>query len=117
MSLKEIIEYEEKLLIIDNKYKHNLTFNEVVRLKRYMKKVGDITNIYFDLINSYHKEIAYPTSGSVATSDIVNDMYDYNDMLQNSEVDSDLINMNEIIGFINIIAEKYSIEFTAKESN
>lgn len=117
MSLKEIIEYEEKLLIIDNKYKHNLTFNEVVRLKRYMKKVGDITNIYFDLINSYHKEIAYPTSGYVATSDIVNDMYDYNDMLQNSEVDSDLINMNEIIGFINIIAEKYSIEFTAKESN
>jgi len=111
MTLKEIIQQEEKLLKIDDKYKHKLTFNEVVRLKGYMRKVGEITNIYFELINSYHKDIAYPTSGSVSTSDIVNDMYDYNDLLQQSEVDTDLINMTEIIGFINIISEKYSIVF------
>lgn len=114
MKLKEIISQEEKLLKIDDKYKHMLTFNEVVRLKGYMEKVSKITNVYFELINSYHKDIAYPTSGSVSTSDIVSDMYEYNDMLQQSDVDTDLINMTEIIGFINIISEKYSIYFNSE---
>ena len=114
MTLKEIISQEEKLLKIDDKYKHKLTFNEVVRLKGYMEKVSKITNVYFELINSYHKDITYPTSGSVSTSDIVNDMYEYNDVLQKSEVDTDLINMTEIIGFINIISEKYSIVFNSE---
>ena len=105
---KEIINYEEKLLKIDDKYKYSLTFNEAVRLKRYMKKVGDITNVYFELIEDYHKSLRIEG----ATSDIVNDMYSYNDTLQASEVDSDLINMNEVIGFINIISEKYNITFS-----
>lgn len=108
MTLKEIINYEEKLLKIDDKYKYSLTFNEAVRLKRYMKKVGDITNVYFELIEDYHKSLRIEG----ATSDIVNDMYSYNDTLQASEVDSDLINMNEVIGFINIISEKYNITFS-----
>lgn len=107
MTLKDIINNEEKLLKIDEKYKHSLSFNEVVRLRRYMKIVGDITNVYFDLIDSYHNSIKFDGT----TSEVVNDLYEYNDTLQNNEVDSDLINMNEIIGFINIIAEKYNITF------
>lgn len=108
MTLKEIINNEEKLLKIDDRYKHVLTFNEVVRLKRYMKKVGDITNVYFELIEGYHNNIKMDGT----TSEIVSDMYNYNDTLQSSEVDSDLINMNEVIGFINIISEKYNISFS-----
>lgn len=110
MTLKEIIGIEEKLLIIDDRYKHQLSFNEVVRLKNYMKIVGDITNIYFELINDYHKNATDKTSEN-KTSDIVTEMYDYNDTLQNSEIDNDLINVNEIIGYINIICEKYSLVF------
>lgn len=115
MTLKEIISQEEKLLKIDDKYKHDLSFNEVVRLKRYMKSVGDITDIYFDLINSYHANIKEDKKPSeLTTNDIINDMYSYNDTLQQCEVETDLINMNEIIGFINIISEKYNIEFNSE---
>lgn len=116
MTLKEIITQEEKLLKIDDKHKHDLTFNEVVRLKKYMKYVGDITDIYFDLINSYHTNIKEEKKPScdITTTDIINDMYSYNDTLQQCEVEPDLINMNEIIGFINIISEKYNIEFNSE---
>lgn len=108
MTLKEIILIEEKLLKINDKHKYQLTFNEVVRLKRYMVKVGDITNIYFELINDYHKD---KTNEDVTSSEKVNDLYKYNDSLQESDVDNDLMNMNEIVGFINIISEKYLIDF------
>jgi hypothetical protein len=115
MTLKEIINTEEKLLIIDERYKQKLSFNEVVRLKRYMANVGEITDTYFELIEGYHKTIVHDNkSVSNTTSDIVNDMYEYNDSLQSSEVDVDLINMNEIIGFINILSEKYAIDFPSE---
>lgn len=112
MTLKEIITQEEKLLKIDDKHKHELTFNEVVRLKKYMKYVGDITNIYFELIHSYNTNVK--PSSETTTNDIINEMYSYNDALQQCEVETDLINMNEIIGFINIISEKYNIEFNSE---
>lgn len=111
MTLKEIIAQEERLLIIENAHKHELTLNEVVRLKRYMRIVSEVTDVYFDLINSYHCNIKEEKPINETTSEIINEMYSYNDMLQQSEVDSDLINMNEIIGFINIISEKYNIVF------
>lgn len=115
MTLNEIIQTEEKLLILDEKYKTTLTFNEVVRLKRYMKNVADITDTYFELIECYHKTFPYDNrSVSSTTSDKVNDMYSYNDTLLSSDVDVDLINVNEIIGFINILSEKYHIVFPSR---
>ena len=112
MTLNEIIKIEEKLLILNEKYKQELSFNEVVRLKFYMKNIAEITNVYFELIESYQKNTIVENSNKNTTSSIVNDMYDYNDKLQQSEVDVDLINLNEIVGFIKIISQKYKIVFS-----
>jgi hypothetical protein len=108
MKLNEIIENEEKLLILNDKYKHLLTFSEVIRLKRYMTEVGDITNLYFELVEEYHAHV--PKEGK-KTDELINKIYEYNDTLLGSDVESDLLNMNEIVGFINLIASKYSIVF------
>ena len=49
MTLNDIIKYENALLLVEKRFENNelnLPFNVLIDLKKELKKIGEITNIY-----------------------------------------------------------------------
>ena len=53
ITLKELIDIEEKLLQFEEKEKFHLSFDVYIKLQRHLEKIGWITDKYFSLVNEY----------------------------------------------------------------
>lgn len=85
------MEVEKQLLIInESDKKYTLSMNDLYKLKTYIDKVGDITNLYFEVQVDYLNLIKNKDNFEEL-------MKEYNDKLYNSLVDIDL---REIENFI-----------------
>jgi len=78
------MEVEKQLLIInESDKKYTLSMNDLYKLKTYIDKVGEITNLYFEVQVEYLNLIKDKDNFEEL-------MKEYNDKLYNSLVDIDL---------------------------
>lgn len=90
-TMKNIMEVEKQLLTInDSDKKYTLSMNDLYKLKTYIDKVGEITNLYFETQVDYLNLIKNKDNFEEL-------MKEYNGKLYNSLVDIDL---REIENFI-----------------
>lgn len=95
MTVKNLMEAEKQLLMIENSdKKFDLNFNDLLKLKKYEKQVGEITDLFFksqvEYANKVIKHENYETL-----------LAEYHDKLENSEIDFDLSEINDFINKIN----------------
>lgn len=57
MKLKELMSIEEKLLRIEMTKIFSMPFNDIVLLKSYLSNIGEITKLYFDLVEQYCEQV------------------------------------------------------------
>lgn len=95
ITLKNIIDIEEKLLLLKTKNKFDISFNDFLKLEDYINLIGNITNKYFYLTSEFYNEKL--KNSNLDNSTKKNELTKYNDMLLNSEID---INIEEILTFI-----------------
>ena len=94
MKLKDIIKIEEELLKIDdNNGVFNHDINVVVLTTNYIKIIGDITNIYFGMLEQYASQIETQNCDYQTKLKIVED---YNQKLLNTDINIELISNNFI---------------------
>lgn len=95
-NIKTLIELEKQLLIFEDKYKLVLPLNTVIRLNKALESIGNITNIYFNLLDAFSSEIAL----KCVTEDecILNkSIEDYNIKLQTDNIDFDTDEITSLI--------------------
>lgn len=95
ITLKNIIDIEEKLLLLKTKNKFDISFNDFLKLEDYINLIGNITNKYFYLTSEFYNEKL--KNSNLDNSTKKNELTKYNNMLLNSEID---INIEEILTFI-----------------
>lgn len=95
ITLKNIIDIEEKLLLLKTKNKFDISFNDFLKLEDYINLIGNITNKYFYLTSEFYNEKLKNSNFDNSTKK--NELTKYNNMLLNSEID---INIEEILTFI-----------------
>ena len=82
-----MIKIEEQLLKLESKHKYEYTLDELIKSKKYLKEIGEITDLYFSIqyeysqtLNPFDEElneklIKYQTFLSSGTIDIDTDKY------------------------------------------
>lgn len=95
MTVRNLMEVEKQLLMIENSdKKFDLNLNELLKLKKYEKQVGEITDLFFKSQVEYaNKIIKYENYEKLLT--------EYHDKLENSEIDFDLSEINDFINKLN----------------
>lgn len=98
-NIKTLIELENQLLIFDDKYKLTLPLNTVIRLNNALETIGNITNIYFNLLEKFSSEIALKcvTEDECTLNKLIED---YNNKLQTDIID---FNTDDIVSLIDEI--------------
>lgn len=103
ITIKEIIEIECLLLMIEDKYKFKITFSNALKLDEMLDEIGKYSNKYFMLMTEYPKELAN-TIPNMEQATINLYVKLYNDKILAEELD---INVNDSLLFINEIAHLF----------
>lgn len=93
ITVKNLMTLERFLLEIDNRFKFQLRFAEVIELNKFLEEVGKITDIFFSLQDEHFKKF----NDSEALSE-------YHDKLMNDVV---MINTAKMIKFVKDISNRY----------
>lgn len=97
VTVKEIMDVEKSLLELDSKYRYTYSFDELVRSERYIKEIGEITDIFFSVQNDYKHTL------NNNDDDFEQKLIAYNNKLLTDEINIDLA---PYLDFINHIKEK-----------
>lgn len=97
VTIKILIDLEKKLLDIDNSdLKYNLELNDLLLLKKYLKSIGEITDLFFnsqvDYANTIKDEENY--------ADL---LISYREKLLKNNIKFDITDVKEFINRINSI--------------
>jgi len=97
VTIKILIDLEKKLLDIDNsELKYNLELNDLLLLKKYLKSIGEITDLFFnsqvDYANTIKDEENY--------ADL---LISYREKLLKSNINFDITDVKNFINKINSI--------------
>lgn len=97
VTIKILIDLEKKLLDIDNsELKYNLELNDLLLLKKYLKSIGEITDLFFnsqvDYANTIKDEENY--------ADL---LISYREKLLKSNINFDITDAKNFINKINSI--------------
>lgn len=87
MKLIDVIKIEEKLLIFEEKYKHNIEFQDYINLSNCLNNIGNITSVYFSLIESYNDFI---NKTEIDMDKIKQMLSEYNNKLLNSSIQCEI---------------------------
>lgn len=85
---------ERILLEIDDKHKFKLSFNEMLKLRDYLKVIGDLTSFYFNIQSDFFKKVQD-----------VKELEKFNERISKEEIEVDF-DFGKIISFINDIGKK-----------
>lgn len=95
MTVRNLMEVEKQLLMIENSdKKFDLNFNDLLKLKKYEKQVGEITDLFFKSQVEYANKI-------IKDENYEKLLTEYHDKLENSEIDFDLSEINDFINKLN----------------
>lgn len=103
ITIKEIIEIECLLLMIEDKYKFKISFSNALKLDEMLEEIGKYSNKYFMLMTEYPKELAN-TIPNMEQATINLYVKLYNEKILAEELD---INVNDSLLFINEIAHLF----------
>lgn len=94
-TMKKIMEVEKQLLMInESDKKFELSMNDLYKLKAYIKKIGELTNLFFE------SQVEY--ANLIKDDDHYEDLLRaYHKKLSESEVEIDLKDAKELIEKIN----------------
>lgn len=86
MVLKELIHFEEKILLCDYNNKFSMPFSDIVIMDKFLTEIENITNLYFQLVDDYKRV--------VNKKDLDNDkkveiLKEFNEKLLNENVEFD----------------------------
>ena len=94
-TMKKIMELDKKLLMInESEKKYTLSMNDLYKLKCYIKKIGEITNLFFETQVEYANLI----KDNEKYEDLLKT---YHNKLSESEIDIDIEPIKELINRIN----------------
>ena len=83
LSLRHILQLEERVLMVLDKEKFTISFNELLQLENFSEKLGKISNLYFINIKEYDTNLL----GENLTKEKHKDMLtQYNETLLKSKV-------------------------------
>ena len=95
MTVRNLMEVEKQFLMIENSdKKFDLNFNDLLKLKKYEKQVGEITDLFFKSQVEYANKI-------IKDENYEKLLTEYHDKLENSEIDFDLSEISDFINKIN----------------
>lgn len=95
ITVKNLMEVEKQLLTIENSdKKFELDLNGLLKLKKYEKQVGEITDLFFKSQVEYANKI-------IKDENYEKLLADYHDKLGDSEIDFDLSEINDFINKLN----------------
>lgn len=94
MTLRELINIEEKLLQFENDNKFKVNFNDYIALINCLKNIDEITSNYFLLMEDYDIELQ---KLGMTLDEYKNTLKEYNDKLLNSNVECEVENGLNII--------------------
>lgn len=94
-TMKKIMEVEKQLLMInESDKKFELSMNDLYKLKAYINKIGELTNLFFE------SQVEY--ANLIKDDDNYEDLLrEYHKKLSESEVEIDLKDAKELIKKIN----------------
>ena len=86
-----MIKIEEKLLKLESKHKYEYTLDELIKSKKYLKEIGEITDLYFSVQYEYSQTLN-------PLDDNLNDkLTSYQVFLSNGSIDIDVSKYTEFI--------------------
>ncbi len=88
VKLEMIINIEDILLQIEEKYLFELDFGHIVKLNKYLEEIGKITNIYFELLEKYNK---YIMNLDIDVEKKAEKLKNYNIKINNNYIEYDLM--------------------------
>ena len=97
VTIKILIDLEKKLLDIDNSdLKYKLELNDLLLLKKYLKSIGEITDLFFNLQVDYANTIKDEEN----YADL---LISYHEKLLKNNINFDITDVKEFINRINSI--------------
>ena len=93
-NIRKFTKAERILLEIEDKHKFKLSFNDMLKLREYIKLVGNITSFYFNIQSEFFD----------VTQDI-HELENFNKRISNEDINVDF-EFNDIVAFINNIGLK-----------
>ena len=81
-----LMDIERILLEINDKYKFDLPFNEQYQVHYFLKIIGDITDYFFEIQNTFYGEIKNQ-----------DELQNYHDKMMNEEIEFDTTNVLKLI--------------------
>lgn len=100
-TIKRLTEIEKILLKADSEYRYTYTLNELIKSEQYMKEIGSITNLFFEV------QFEYSRSLNPYDEEKEEKLAKYHNFLTEGEIDVD---DTKYIEFINSIKEKIKNE-------
>lgn len=96
-TINELIKIEEKLLKLESKHKYEYTLDELIKSKKYLKEIGEITDLYFSVQYEYSQTL------NPLDENLNDKLTSYQVFLSNGSID---IDVNKYTEFINQLENK-----------
>lgn len=97
-TIKKLMYIEEILLKADNDYRYSYTLDELIKSEKYMKEIGEITNLFLAV------QIEYGKVNDANDEQYKQKLVDYHNMLISGEIDVDV---TKYIEFLMEMKSKY----------
>lgn len=97
-TIKKLMYIEEILLKADNDYRYSYTLDELVKSEKYMKEIGEITNLFLAV------QIEYGKVNDASDEQYKQKLVDYHNRLISEEIDVDI---SKYIDFLVSMKSKY----------
>jgi hypothetical protein len=90
-TINELIKIEEKLLKLESKHKYEYTLDELIKSKKYLKEIGEITDLYFSVQYEYSQTL------NPLDENLNEKLVNYQVFLSNGSIDIDVSKYTEFI--------------------
>ena len=86
-----MIKIEEQLLKLESKHKYEYTLDELIKSKKYLKEIGEITDLYFSTQYEYSQTL------NPLDEELNEKLTSYQVFLSNGSIDIDVSKYTEFI--------------------
>ena len=93
LKIKNLIEIEERLLTVIENEKFTTEFNDYLLTERFLKRIGEITSLFFSYLNDY--DVSLIEKGTLTRDERKNHLTEMRDKLLDSDVDLQVENYIE----------------------
>lgn len=97
ITIKTLMDIEDVLLRADNDIRYSYSMNEAIKSEKYLKEIGEITNLFLSL------QIEYGKVNDTKDEEYKQKLVDYHNKLISDEIDIDI---TSYLSFIKEIEER-----------